>query len=141
MNLKLNLSIVNALWFLLTGERFSLDDPKLKAIVSKIDAMLRLESGLSAFSQLMQVISPKLTKKFNKGFEAFNEIANDIKGLVVPNIQHHRSTMDPDHPRDFMDAYLQEINQTRDPHSSFYGRRGEESLIATIMDLFLAGIY
>ena len=64
LNLKLNLSIVNALWLLLSGERFSLEDPKLKAIVSKFDAALRLESN-SSLHQLLGAISPNLTKIFN----------------------------------------------------------------------------
>ena len=68
LNLKLNLSIVNALWLLLSGERFSLEDPKLKAIVSKFDAALRLESN-SSLHQLLGAISPNLTKIFNHGYK------------------------------------------------------------------------
>ena len=70
LNLKLNLSIVNALWLLLSGERFSLEDPKLKAIVSKFDAALRLESSNSSLLQLLGAISPNLTKIFNHGFKS-----------------------------------------------------------------------
>ena len=45
----------------------SLEDPKLKAIVSKFDAALRLESN-SPLHQLLGAISPKLTKMFNPGY-------------------------------------------------------------------------
>ena len=38
-----------------------------------------------------------------------------------------------------MDVYLSEISKTSNIKSSFYGKRGEESLISTMTDLFLAG--
>ena len=44
-----------------------------------------------------------------------------------------------DSPRDFVDVYLKEISKTKDPSSSFFGKRGEESLVAVLLDLFLAG--
>ena len=44
-----------------------------------------------------------------------------------------------DAPRDFVDVYLKEIAKTTDQSSSFFGSRGEESLIAVLLDLFLAG--
>ena len=82
LNLKLNLSIVNALWLLLSGERFSLEDPKLKAIVSKFDAALRLGSN-STLHQLLGAISPILTKIFNPGYATFMELYRDIKDVIV----------------------------------------------------------
>ncbi len=43
-------------------------------------------------------------------------------------------------PRDFVDVYLKEVSNSTNPDSSFYGKRGEESLIAVLLDLFLAGL-
>ena len=141
LNLKLNLSIVNALWLLLSGERFSLEDPKLKAIVSKFDAALRLGSN-STLHQLLGAISPILTKIFNPGYATFMELFRDIKDVIVaPVMNDHKESMDLDNPRDFMDVYLTHIAKTNDPNSSFHGKRGEESLISTMIDLFLAGTY
>ena len=39
---KLNVSIVNALWFLLVGENFSLEDPRLHHIVNLINDTVRV---------------------------------------------------------------------------------------------------
>ena len=44
-----------------------------------------------------------------------------------------------DSPRDFVDVYLKEIHKTSNKSSSFYGQKGEDSLIAVLLDLFLAG--
>ena len=54
----------------------SLEDPKLKAIVSKFDAALRLESN-SPIHQLLGAISPKLTKIFNPGYTGAHIIYAD----------------------------------------------------------------
>jgi len=42
-------------------------------------------------------------------------------------------------PRDFVDVYLNEIENTKDMKSSFFGQMGEDSLVAVLLDLFLAG--
>ena len=87
-------------------------------------------------------ISPILTKIFNPGYATFMELFRDIKDVIVaPVMNDHKESMDLDNPRDFMDVYLAQIAKTNDPNSSFHGKRGEESLISTMIDLFLAGTY
>ncbi len=139
LNLKLNLSIVNALWVLLTGEKLPLEDPKLKMVVSKLDKLLRLETRDSPLQQIIRFISPTLSKYVDKGFMKFNDIFQDIFALVRIHLNDHKEVLDQDNPKDFMDVYLTEMGRTTDPTSSFYGQRGEESLMATMADLFLAG--
>nr|AKH03513.1 cytochrome P450 3075B2 [Paracyclopina nana] len=140
MNLKLNLSIVNALWYLLTGEHFALEDPELQAIVAKFDSLLRLEIKNTPFSILMEGWMPKLAKFTSPGFKHMKDLFTDIKDLVGKALVDHKKTYDPDHPRDFMDMYLAEIDKSSNaPDSSFHGTRGEESLVSTMLDLFLAG--
>ena len=133
------MSIVNALWLLLTGERFDLEDPKLTSIVSKVDKMLRLETNFTWKDYVMSLISTELFKKNNKTFNAAKEVFTDVKNLVSPSIAEHEKNYDEDNLEDFLDVYLAEIKKTKDPKSSFYQRRGMESLTADVMDLFLAG--
>ena len=65
---------------------------------------------------------------------------DDIKNVIVaPAMNEHKKSMDSENPRDFMDVYLTQVKNTSDPNSSFHGKKGEESLIATMIDLFLAG--
>ena len=141
VNLKLNLSIVNALWVLLTGDRFELEDPKLQSIVSKFDAALRFTGSFGTKDQLLMRISPKLFKMTSKRFAIVSDFFNDVRNLVAKPIADHKPQLDPDHPRDFIDVYLGQIQSQNDPSSSFHGERGEESLICNLLDLFLAGLY
>ncbi len=39
-----------------------------------------------------------------------------------------------------MDLYLQEIQSTADPESSFFGEKGTLSMVNSISDLFVAGM-
>lgn len=139
MNLKLNLSIVNALWYLLTGEHFDLEDAKLQAIVAKFDAVLRLELKNTPLSIFLEGVWPDLVKLTSPGFGHMTDLFTDIKDLVKKSLDEHKASFDAEHPRDFMDIYLAEIGKTDSKNSSFHGKRGEESLISTMLDLFLAG--
>ena len=68
------------------------------------------------------------------------DLFDDIKNVIVaPSMNEHKKSMDSENPRDFMDVYLTQVKNTSDPNSSFHGKKGEESLIATMIDLFLAG--
>ena len=39
-------------------------------------------------------------------------------------VEHEQNPADKDHPRDFIDAYINEISNTTDPNSSFYKETG-----------------
>ena len=77
---------------------------------------------------------------FTFRYKAVSEVFTAIKDLVNDVLERHKSNIDPSNPQDFMDIYINEINKTKDTSSSFYGKRGEESLIASMLDLFLAGM-
>ena len=140
VNLKLNLSIVNALWVLLAGDRFELEDPKLQAIVSKFDDALRIQTGFqNVKDQILLKISPELFKKSSQRWNVIIDLFDDIKKLVADPIAAHKPQLDIDNPRDFIDVYLGHVQSQTDSNSSFYGSRGEESLICNLLDLFLAG--
>ena len=52
----------------------------------------------------------------------------------------HKKDVDPENVRDFMDLCILELQRTKDPRSSFYGKTGEFGVIGDLMDLFLAGM-
>ena len=139
MNLKFNLSIVSALWQLLAGQTADLDDTKLKTIVSKLDKLVRLENHGDWKDMVLGLISMDLFKKYNKHFNGLKDLLTDVKNVISPVIAEHHKNLDEDNLQDFMDVYLTEIKKTTDPQSSFYQKRGIESLTAGMIDLFLAG--
>merc|ERR1711936_136773 len=80
--------------------------------------------------------------KFWPSFLGRNEdirINRDIVGLMRKSVDKHKETLDPNEPRDYIDKYLVEIENTKDTNSSFFGDSGFENLAATLTDLFLAG--
>ena len=44
----MNISILNAMWLILVGEKLDLDDPKLHKIIRLIDELNRTVSGLTS---------------------------------------------------------------------------------------------
>ncbi len=64
---------------------------------------------------------------------------SNVMDLILPIMNEHEETFDADSMRDFIDVYLREIANARDPGSSFHGEWGRKSLLSSILDLFLAG--
>ena len=63
-----------------------------------------------------------------------------IFDMFQPYINKHWSTRVSGAPRDFIDAYIDEIESTTDPTSSFHGQRGRHGLNCALADLLVAGI-
>lgn len=67
---------------------------------------------------------PKLT-----GFDFVLEALMPFRHIATEHIDRHLKEINyDDHPRDFIDAYLQEIKTTTDPASSFYKDTGSMQL-------------
>ena len=71
LNSKMNLSIVNALWLILTGQSFDLEDKNLNDLVKRFDSALRIEGRVTFWDQLMAAIYPPLIKIFSVRYSAF----------------------------------------------------------------------
>ena len=63
----------------------------------------------------------------------------NIRNIAIEHIERHQKEINyDDHPRDFIDAYLQEIKSTTDPASSFYKDTGSKNLICPVLALLKA---
>jgi len=87
--------------------------------------------------------------------DSVDSVHKFLEGIILK----HKETIDYDNIRDFIDAYLLEIQKTTDPNSSFYEKVGgkhhtspthvlqlfnfhsvsEHSLLVVLLDLFMAG--
>ena len=74
------------------------------------------------------------------GFDKNEKVFSDLQNFVLPFMKKHKTELDPDNIKDFMDLMLVEIQNTTDPKSSFYGETGHFSLFNNIIDLFIAGM-
>lgn len=123
----MNISILNAMWLILVGEKLDLDDPKLHKIIKLIDELNRTVSGLTSPLVMLLPHISMVKWPILRQLTGFQLICDSVKGpqdFIEPYIQEHRRTLDPDNIRDFMDLMLLEINNTKDPQSSFYGDTG-----------------
>jgi len=73
-------------------------------------------------------------------FKTAMKMVDAISKLTNEHIEKHKkNSSDDKEDKDFVDFYLDQVKNTTDPTSSFYGHAGETSLVATMLDLFLAG--
>jgi hypothetical protein len=61
-----------------------------------------------------------------------NRTVSLVETLIKSQIDEHKRTFTGDNLRDFMDVFLQEIQDTKDTASSFYGHGGGKELIVAV---------
>lgn len=131
-----NLSVINGLWKIVTGARFNLEDPKLKNLVKRLEYLFYIfgnASLLLTFPSLRHVF-PEWT-----GWKKCRECVADLCELVRTFMDDHKSKFSmTEEPKDFIDAYLKEIQESQ-PGSSFHGELGEQNLQSVVLDLLMAG--
>ena len=131
-----NLSIINGLWKIVTGTRFHLEDQKLKNLVKRLDELF----NIFGFSSLLMTL-PSLRHVFPQwsGYVKFKETTKDVLQILQSFMDDHKSTFSMnDEPKDYIDAYLREIQESQ-PGSSFHGELGYKNLRSVILDLLFAG--
>ena len=62
LNLKMNLAMLNALWYILVGESLELEDEKLHKVMSTVDRSVRIGGNFSIWNRIMMAIHPQLTR-------------------------------------------------------------------------------
>ena len=142
LNRITNVSIVNALWFILVGERLELTDPKLLELMSGIDSILRGNGGSTSIANLLPHPSMALWPGIKKltGFDKTIKVFQDMQEFIKPYLEQHKKELDLDDAKDFMDLMLQEVSLAKDSSSSFHGHVGHSAIFNNMIDLFLAGM-
>jgi cytochrome P450 family 2 subfamily U polypeptide 1 len=127
----MNISILNALWSILVGEKLDLDDPKLAAIITMFDNLFRNTSGQASL-MLAILPHPSMAKlpglRHITGIDLAFKTFKATEEFIEPYITEHKRTLDPENIRDFVDLMLIEIQNTSDKDSSFYGSTGKNLL-------------
>ena len=85
-----------------------------------------MKSNLGGLSGVILVLYPQLMALRKLKHRLFGRKQKKFLALAFQyfreTIQEHRKTMEEGNPRDFIDTYLDEINKTTDPTSSFYAK-------------------
>ncbi|CAL8102464.1 unnamed protein product [Orchesella dallaii] len=138
---KFNAAVLNALWTMVTGQRYSHDDPMLQDLIKRLTSSVSQSRAASAvlFFPWLYVIRNQLTMFLKYARERQESIAKTM-AFVKGTVTDHQNTFQKDAaPRDFIDMYLGEMEKTTDPASSFYKEEGLKNLTITLLDLFVAG--
>ncbi|KAJ6662585.1 hypothetical protein lerEdw1_011722 [Lerista edwardsae] len=129
--LQINNAVSNIICSLAFGDRFEYDDSRFQKLLQILDKTVVLQGNIwsliyNAFPALMKYLpGPHQTL-----FKNWKQLETFVKGMI----EKHKEDWNPSEPRDFIDAYLNEMAKD-DAASSFH----EQNLICSTKDLFLAG--
>jgi len=103
------------------GRKYAHDDPELKKLAKIIKDFLDLSDASGGIANNFPFVTrylPFLTEK-----KVLLNRIQVIHQFLGDEIKEHKSTLDPDNPRDFIDTYLIEIQNHKEQNikSSFTG--------------------
>ncbi|XP_072396455.1 methyl farnesoate epoxidase-like isoform X3 [Diabrotica undecimpunctata] len=130
-----NLHILNCLWKMLAGVRYMAEDAKMRELQSILNELFQAVSMVGAtFSHfpILKYIAPE-----KSGYNVYVKNHKLIWDFIRKEIAYHKSTHNPHSPRDVMDVYL---NVLKSEDGKSVGESfSEDQLVATCMDMFMAG--
>ena len=100
--------ILNVLWGIVAGERYDYKDPRMTNFLHLMAESMRTPLGhpdVTWFFPFLASIFPSLELTVDH----FSGKPGDVKHFLNQTIQQHRDTFDSNNIRDFIDAYLIEI--------------------------------
>ncbi|NWH57554.1 CP2H2 protein, partial [Geococcyx californianus] len=126
-------AVSNIICSVVFGNRFDYGDKKFLTLIELLEENNRLQISIQPqlynfFPTLMEYL-PGPHQKLIENIEKVDQFTLEI-------IAEHQETLDPTCPRDFIDAFLNKMEQEKgNGHSEFT----VETLSRTTIDLFLAG--
>lgn len=132
MNDVFNISVLNALWTMLAGTRYSPVDKTLKTLQNLLtDLFKSIDIVGCLFSQypVLRFVAPEFS-----GYTRYIQTHEEIWKFLRSELEHHKKTIKYGEPRDLMDVYLETLNSS-EKSDSF----SENQLLAICLDLFMAG--
>ena len=114
----INVAVVNTMWALLTGERKPHHDPTLMGLLRAVNRCIELAttSGILLFMPFLVKFLPECLF----GITEMRKLMKKTYGYLKEVIQQHKEnpSSDGEEPKDFIDAFLKEMNKS-DKHESF----------------------
>nr|QST15063.1 CYP370A1 protein [Diaphanosoma celebensis] len=132
-----NVPVTNLLWAIVAGHRFRRDDTQFLKLLKDLETFMRTGNIMTSSMNVPPIvyrIFPSLKKYF--GMDS-GDLFGPIIRFFEETITEHKRSRRRDEPRDFIDVYLQEIEneQVNGTDSSF----DEKQLVGCIVDIFAAG--
>ncbi|CAG7829595.1 unnamed protein product, partial [Allacma fusca] len=106
---------------------------QLAVNVSRTLKMSTVAEKLSVFLEFIPSWFPEMS-----GFKEKLRGMAEVQKYLDTLIDEHQRTRSTDNPRDIIDAYLDEIEKTTDPNSSFFA--SYKCITPTLQEIFMAGV-
>ncbi|PSN35367.1 putative cytochrome P450 303a1 [Blattella germanica] len=101
-------SILNTLWSMMAGIRYSQSDlelKKLQGLLSELFASIDMVGCLFSQFPVLRFLAPEFS-----GYKQFIYIHQRLWEFLKAELDKHKETFSPEEPRDFMDAYLKMLS-------------------------------
>ena len=136
-----NMSILNALWGIVSSRRFDLSNQEE---IEKFEVMNALFNSFGGFKlrMLISFTLPESLRRFDTNFQKLLNQQHYLYDWFAQEYEDHLKTYDENNLRDYIDSYIHErqrAGRENDQLSSFYGEKGHWSFVNTMLDLFIAG--
>ncbi|XP_077291982.1 methyl farnesoate epoxidase-like [Arctopsyche grandis] len=109
--------VLNIIWTLIAGKRYDRKDKKLLTVCKSIDdnfQRIDTSGGILHHFPILRFIVPKAS-----GYEALLANNYTMWNFLTETIDEHKQTIQPGKTRDFIDAYLHEINHENNDNTTF----------------------
>uniref|UniRef100_A0A8C3X299 Cytochrome P450 2J2-like n=1 Tax=Catagonus wagneri TaxID=51154 RepID=A0A8C3X299_9CETA len=131
--IKISNAVSNIICSIMFGKRFDYQDDQFQELLRLLHEVTHLQTSLHC--QLCNVF-PRIMKFLPGPHQTLFSDWEKLEMFVARVIENHRRDRNPVEARDFIDAYLQEIEKNKgNATSSFH----EENLICNTLDLLFAG--
>ncbi|KAI7794519.1 cytochrome P450, partial [Triplophysa rosa] len=125
-------AVFNIICSIVFGDRFEYDNKRFAHLLKILNKHFMLMA--SATGQIFSIIP--FIKHFPGPHQKMLRNVDDLLGFIREEVKEHRQTIDPENPRDFIDAYLLEIEKQKSREDSTFH---EGNMVMSAVDLFLAG--
>lgn len=130
-----NATAVNALWMVVTGECRDEEDEEFKSILKLSRKMGEGANPIVYFFPTLAKLFPNFSK-----WNSFVDATLEVNKFSEKIVQSHKQFLKlDDEPRNVIEAYLQKIENTQDPTSTFFAERGKENMMSFVSDMIIAG--
>nr|AAI52007.1 Zgc:171945 protein [Danio rerio] len=125
-------AVSNIICSIVFGDRFEYDNKRFEYLLEIIKENINQAGSL--IGQVFNLIP--FIKHFPGPHQKIYQNAEELKAFIRESTKSHRETLDPDSPRDFIDAYLLEMEKQKSSQDSSFH---EDNMVMSVADLFLAG--
>ncbi|KAG9269334.1 cytochrome P450 2B4-like isoform X1 [Astyanax mexicanus] len=125
-------AVANIICSIVFGDRFDYDDKRFAKLLRILSDNIRFAGSPSA--QIYNLLP--IIKYFPGTHWKIWQNADSLKEFIIEVIEEHKKTLDPENIRDFIDAYLVEMNKQESKEDSTFD---VDNMTTSASDLFVAG--